>query len=95
MTTAAFPRPLGVPDAPRVDDDLARLAAIDLAQKAEPADENLLNAVQLLRIAAHLPNEKQQGVIDEAATRITMALRAMGERRLTASQPLSHAGAQR
>jgi hypothetical protein len=60
--------------------------AIDLSLRAEAADEHLLNAVQLLRVAGFLPDEPQQSVLDEVATRIAMALRAIGERRLTARQ---------
>jgi hypothetical protein len=72
MPSADFMRPLGVPQ----DGDLS----ID----HESAEEHLSNAQLLLRCADFLAGEQQRTTIDAAVERISMAVRAIAERRLVA-----------
>lgn len=73
--TREYPRPLGVHGGPHPP---------DLAHAIEPADECLLNAVQLIRCAEMLDADEQEVTISAALDRIRMSLRALAARRLTA-----------
>lgn len=85
MTTPSmdFMRPMGVPPVEtRAHAETAH--EVPIAPDSAPADAHLAHAMTLVRCAELLRGDAQQQTILAARDEIALALRAVGERRLTA-----------